>query len=173
MWAQKHRKHQLPWVTSTPFLSVNNRWDQNAFKLGKIMTANEIFIVLHLKLVSCSQIHNTVKNKAVCISRNIAGKLHVFFCYYILSTTTISIPPWHLASWVHDKTEFTGQRVKEGWKQKDIYLQFCILQTLFMSNTAIHIWPATVHVWETVLKTVIWQRQQKHTARTFAEQKCV
>lgn len=45
------------------------------------MAANEIFhySVLHIKLVSCSQTHNTVKNKAVCISRNIAGKLHVFF----------------------------------------------------------------------------------------------
>lgn len=44
------------------------------------MTVNEIFhyIVVHIKLVCCSQTHNTVKNKAVCISRNIAGKLHVF-----------------------------------------------------------------------------------------------
>lgn len=62
------------------------------------MTVDEIFhyIVVYIKLVSCSQIHNTVKNKAVCISRNIAGKLHVFFA--IISTTTISIPQWHLAS---------------------------------------------------------------------------
>lgn len=48
--------------------------------------------------------------------------------------------------------------MKKG-KTRDVYLQLCVLQVLFIPNTAIHIWSATVRVWETVLKTVIWQRQ--------------
>lgn len=53
------------------------------------MTANEIFhyVVLRMRLMSWGQIHSTVKNKAVCISRNLAGKLHVFFAI------TLGLPP--------------------------------------------------------------------------------
>lgn len=75
------------------------------------MTVYEIFhyIVLHIKLVSCSQIHKTVKNKSICIRRNIAGKLHVFFALYFIYHYKFNIS---VAS-----CSFSAQQVRIYWSE--------------------------------------------------------